>query len=187
MLALALHALVITYLSYEVGRLQPTYRLRDNITTVDIELQRRLSGADIAKVPPSSRKLRRPNREVKGEHEPAPFVTPNAGPNSTNTPSSAVGGEAAEARPIPAMKGLKGCSRLGMTRQERLDCEERRWANAESQPKLDLDPKGRYAADGEPFLSKRPTKGCRGRATGDVGAFGDDSNVRAGITCVMPF
>jgi hypothetical protein len=87
-----------------------------------------------------------------------------------------------------ALRRLRGCDRAQLTRDERERCEARRWVGpAPVAARLDLDPSRRYAENPEPFLSRRPTNGCRARATGDVDAMGDDGNARAGITCVKPF
>lgn len=87
-----------------------------------------------------------------------------------------------------ALRGLAGCDSPRLTREDRERCETRRWAaDGGADPKLNLDLHGRYAESTEPFLSRRPTKGCRVRATGDVSPGGDDGNVRAGVTCVVPF
>lgn len=87
-----------------------------------------------------------------------------------------------------ALRGLGGCDRVTMTREERERCEAERWARVgQASPRLNLDPSGRYAKNPEPFLLRRPKDGCRARMGGDVDAMGDDSNVRAGVTCVVPF
>lgn len=91
-------------------------------------------------------------------------------------------------RAQPALQGLGGCERAGLSRDERERCETRRWASADAPAKrLNLDPSGRYVEDTEPFLSRRPKKGCRVRATGDTNAMGDSGNAKAGFTCVVPF
>lgn len=87
-----------------------------------------------------------------------------------------------------ALQGLAGCERAGLSREERERCETRRWASADAPAtRLNLDPSGRYVEDAEPFLSRRPKKGCRVRAAGDTNAMGDSGNARAGFTCVIPF
>lgn len=86
------------------------------------------------------------------------------------------------------LRGLAGCDSPRLTREERERCDARRWAQrGPADPKLNLDISGRYVENPEPFLSRRPTKGCRVRATGDVSPMGDDGNARAGVTCVVPF
>lgn len=105
---------------------------------------------------------------------------------------AAPGAEALAAAVRPGSRGLRGlaadCTRAGLTRDERERCEARRWTGgAAVTARLNLDPTGRYAENPEPFLSRRPTEGCRLRATGDVGPFGDDQNARAGVTCVKRF
>jgi hypothetical protein len=87
-----------------------------------------------------------------------------------------------------ALRGLRDCDRRDLSREERERCEVRRWASVTAdQPRLNFDVHGRYAEDPEPFLSRRPKKGCRIRATGDADVMGDSGAARAGVTCVIPF
>lgn len=115
-------------------------------------------------------------------------VTP-AAPDLPVAPRIAPPGDGALAGQAQrALQGLGGCERAGLSREDRERCETRRWASADAPAKrLNLDPSGRYVEDTEPFLSRRPKKGCRVRATGDANAMGDSANARAGFTCVVPF
>lgn len=86
------------------------------------------------------------------------------------------------------LQGLAGCDPARLSREARERCETRRWAALGPGPsKLNLDPSGRHVENPEPFLSRRPTKGCRVRAAGDADTMGDTGNARAGFTCVVPF
>jgi hypothetical protein len=115
--------------------------------------------------------------------EVAPFTLGDASANAT-----APGEADLAARGRQALRGLRGCDRAELTRQQHQDCEAQRWGKAAPvTARLNLDLAGRYAKNPEPFLLRRPKKGCRARMGGDVDAMGDDSNVRAGITCVKPF
>jgi len=59
---------------------------------------------------------------------------------------------------------------------------------APADPRLNLDPSGRYTKKNlEPYLSRPPEKGCRARLTGETDVRGDDENLRAGVTCVKRF
>lgn len=125
-----------------------------------------------------------------------PFQPPSPLPSDLDaapSPSSGVVPEgAASDAPSPVtrgtLRGLAGCDRPSLTRQERDRCEADRWAGvAPVAPRLNLDPSGRYAKDPTPYLSRRPEKGCRVRLTGEVDARGDDENMRAGVTCVKRF
>jgi hypothetical protein len=112
--------------------------------------------------------------------EVAPFTPGDALPDTTAPSEADVAAK--------ALRGLRGCDRVELTRQEREDCEAQRWARAAPvTARLNLDLSGRYAKNPEPFLLRRPKKGCRARMGGDPDARGDDSNVRAGVTCVKPF
>lgn len=146
-------------------------------------------------VPPSEPKLlrskvrptlRRPYRDA---------TTPSTAPVASQPPPSASTGGVSPIAPAPAeaqrpvLQGLRaGCDSVRLTREEREDCEAKRWAGlAPAAPRLNLDPTGRYARNPEPFLSRRPEKGCRARATGDTDGMGNDMNARAGVTCVKRF
>lgn len=137
--------------------------------------------------------LREPPRAAA--HRPAParvgerprrIAPPVPGPVA---PRLAADGDAAPHGPAQAaLRGLASCARADLTREAREACEARAWARERpALARLNLDPTGRYAENPEPFLSRRPTKGCRARTTGDVDALGDSGNVRAGVTCVIPF
>lgn len=109
--------------------------------------------------------------------EVAPFTPGDASPSPTEADVAA-----------RVLRGLRGCDRAELTRQEREDCEAQRWAKAAPvTARLNLDLSGRYARNPEPFLLRRPKNGCRARMGGDPDVRGDDSNVRAGVTCVKPF
>lgn len=188
--AVLLHVAAIFYLSYEAGRLKPDYRYLDEVPTFQIEVQqRRLTEQAPTPAPPAPPAPRaRMRRDIQDDTIPVPEPYLSSGIGAGPTPygaSSTARSKTGQAP--PALKALKRCDRLGLSREELEDCEARRWAEVEGRPKLQLDPAGRFNERTDPFLSRRPEKGCRGRATGDVGEFGDDSNVRGGITCVKPF
>ena len=118
-----------------------------------------------------------------------PLSAPN-GDVPPFAPGAAAPGEAERAAKRPqVLSGLRRCDPARLTLEERERCEAERWARVAAAPtaRLNLDPSGRYARNPEPFLLRRPKNGCRARAGGDVDVRGDDSNVRAGITCVVPF
>lgn len=114
---------------------------------------------------------------------PAP---PPASDASAPTPQ-----HASEGHPPPqgVLRGLRGCDGPDLTREERERCRTDLWARTAPTltARLDLDPAGRFAGHAEPFLSRRPSNGCRLRATGDTDVMGDSQGVRAGLTCVLPF
>lgn len=117
-----------------------------------------------------------------------------AWPSSRSSPDGAASNDAAPGaddlavRARQALRGRRGCDQARLTREARERCEAERWAHvAPLAARLNLDPSGRYATDPTPYLARRPKEGCRARMTGDVGGLGDDQNVRAGVTCVIPF
>ena len=139
-----------------------------------------------AKRPPPDRPDRR--REA-ASRTPAAAARPIPHEPSAVAPRIAADrGDGLAGRGQQVLRRLAGCERPNLTREEREACERRRWGR--DQPalaRLNLDPTGRYAENPEPFLSRRPEKGCRVRATGDIDAMGDSGNARAGVTCVIPF
>lgn len=147
----------------------------------------------VSLVPPPLRADRgTPPRRLPVRREPrettvAPRIAvpqPDAAPRP---PGPTIPGDDPSARARQALRGLAGCDRPGLSRDERERCETRRWAATPPPARLDLDPTGRYAENPEPFLSRRPAKGCRVRAAGDIDAMGETGNVRGGVTCVVPF
>ena len=136
---------------------------------------------------------RSPNRDALARAQPVLPIQPLAplSPNGGVAPftTSATPGEAGVgAKGLQALRGLRGCDLARLTPEERERCETERWARVQPvTPRLNLDPTGRYAKNPEPFLSRRPTDGCRARLTGDVDPMGNDMAGRAGITCVIPF
>ena len=137
---------------------------------------------------------RRPNdREPSARTAPEQPIASAASSRASDNiaPSAPSGAEAGQDEAMAgvrrALRGLK-CDREQLSREEQEQCETQRWARAAPvTARLNLDPTGRFAKNPEPFLSRRPKKGCRLRLTGDVDAMGDDMNSRAGITCVKRF
>jgi len=141
--------------------------------------------------PPRPESARTERREAP-RRTPLQLHAPVAAPPGVETlplaPQAAPPPDALPGAARQALRGLAGCDNPRLTREERERCDARRWAKAApADPKLNLDLTGRYAVNPEPFLSRRPTKGCRARATGDVDPMGDTGNARAGVTCVVPF
>lgn len=92
-----------------------------------------------------------------------------------------------------ALRGLVDCrpamlDRLSPGARER--CEQRLAGDpalrAAAGPRLNLDSTGRFAETDEAYLARRPKKGCKVRAAGDVDAMGQHG-ATGGVTCVMPF
>ncbi len=52
--------------------------------------------------------------------------------------------------------------------------------------RLNLDPRGQYAENPEPYLVRMPKNGCKVRAAGDAGPMGQQG-VAAGVTCAWSF
>ena len=91
-----------------------------------------------------------------------------------------------------ALRGLLGCEHAalaGLTSEERERCRERLGAEAGRAGgvgRLNLDPRGAFATDAEPYLARKPRNGCKPRAAGDVGAMGE-IGAAGGVTCAWSF
>lgn len=110
--------------------------------------------------------------------------TPFASPPSPSVDTA----PAADAQRV--LRNLSGCDpgrwdRLSFDARAR--CEARAQRGVADGGRLELDPSGRYAADEQPFLSRKPKNGCRARAAGDVDGYGDSGHVRAGVGCAFSF
>lgn len=96
-----------------------------------------------------------------------------------------------------ALRALVGCSHAALTRlsaEEQARCRDREVAALTVEGnapllRLNLDRRGAYAENPEPYLSRRPKKGCKPRAAGDVAAapMGGQEGVAAGVTCGWAF
>jgi hypothetical protein len=181
-----LHAVLLVLLVRYAAQGTPTYREPPTIQAMLVPADRQGPAHRDRIRPPSS-----DDRDALARTAPVPPVQavaplPGEGAPNTTAPNTVPPSEADVA--ARALRGLRGCDRVELTRQEREDCEAQRWAKAAPvTARLNLDLSGRYARNPEPFLLRRPKNGCRARMGGDVDAMGDDSNVRAGVTCVKPF
>lgn len=135
--------------------------------------------------PPKDHGLPGPTRP---ENLVSPVVAPASAENVQPAPGDALRpGDEPRAGPQRTLRGLGGCDQRRLTREEREQCETQAWSRAGPDMRLNLDPTGRFAKNPEPFLSRRPDKGCRIRLTGEDDPRGDDMNARAGVTCVKRF
>jgi type IV secretory pathway VirB10-like protein len=80
-----------------------------------------------------------------------------------------------------------------LTQEERARCLADWEASAERaavkwpSPQLNLDPKGRFVRETQPYLERKPKNGCKVRAGGTpVPAFGDQG-VATGVACAFSF
>jgi hypothetical protein len=175
----ALHAALAVLLGYFLSK-TPTYTEPRAIQVTLVAPARREAPPRTERDQPRRLTPRPPVASAGAEVAPLP-VAPAPG-----VAGPAADGEAGRGQRV--LQALGRCDRAGLSREERERCETGRWARAgPANARLNLDASGRYAENPEPFLSRRPTKGCRARATGDVNAMGDPGNARAGVTCVIPF
>jgi len=80
-----------------------------------------------------------------------------------------------------------------LTQEERARCLADWGASAEKaaakwpSPQLNLDPRGAYARETQPYLERKPKNGCKARAGGSpVPQFGDQG-VATGVACAFSF
>lgn len=183
-----LHAVLLVLLVRYAARGTPTYREPPTIQAMLVPPDRPGPAPRDRIRPPSSDARDAPARSAP--LLPVQAAAPRPGEVAPFTPGDALPGIPPSEADVAAkaLRGLRACDRAELTRQEREDCEAQRWAKAAPvTARLNLDLSGRYAKNPEPFLLRRPKNGCRARMGGDVDAMGDDSNVRAGVTCVKPF
>lgn len=98
-----------------------------------------------------------------------------------------------EAAGAQALRGLLDCRPANLDRltaEARERCERRLAGDptlrTASSPRLNLDASGRHAPDDEPYLARRPKKGCKVRAAGGADPMGKQGAV-GGVACVMRF
>lgn len=129
--------------------------------------------------PPRPHAAKSPERAALRREEPALAPPPAAGQ-----------GEAAAATPPAvrrALRGLIGCRLADLTDEERQRCDER-LAAAEDRigRKLDLNPRGAFAREADPYLARRPKNGCKARAGGDADPAGKQG-AAVGLSCAWAF
>lgn len=101
-------------------------------------------------------------------------------------------GETAPAAGVrQALRGLLGCRHAtlaGLSQEERERCQERLGAMVDQErgPKLDLDTRGAFARDPDPYLARKPKNGCKARAGGDVAPTGEHG-AALGVGCAWAF
>ncbi|MGA0606510.1 hypothetical protein ACO2Q0_10960 [Phenylobacterium sp. VNQ135] len=91
------------------------------------------------------------------------------------------------------LRGLMDCRPANLDRlspEARERCERRLAGDpalkSASGPGLNLDPSGRYVQEEQPYLARRPKKGCKARAGATRDPMGKQGPA-TGIACAMPF
>lgn len=170
------HAIVFAAMVWNVGT-QPAYPVAPVML---IELTPRPP-----RPRPSPREPRAPPPRVLAR--PAEIPPPDAAAPSIVQPR-----RPGEAGVRNALRGRVGCDRaalLAMTSSEREACLDRLAKARETDPKmarLDLDPRGRFATEAEPYLARKPKNGCKVGAGGDVAPFGEQG-AAVGLNCAWSF
>jgi hypothetical protein len=91
----------------------------------------------------------------------------------------------------PVLRGLLGCEHAALaqlTPEERERCSARLAARAEPsvRTRLDLDVRGDFTGNPDPYLARKPHNGCKIGAGGDTGVLGKQG-AAAGVACARPF
>jgi hypothetical protein len=180
--AAAFHALVLVLLTWRLG-LQPEAPAPP-IVNIDLTppwrphvVSPRLDREGRRRAPATARPVGRAD-EPRG----APPVA------ATGLARSADGAAAEAVRPV--LRGLLGCEQarlLGLTAEERQHCLDRlAEARAAAPTTLNLDARGAFGREPEPYLARKPTRGCKPRAAGDAGPMGNEG-AAAGLACAWSF
>jgi hypothetical protein len=180
--AIGLHAIALAFLAWKLG---PEPRLAPApVMNIELTPRRPASPHDRPKPAP-----RRPAVAKAPPHGPQLHEPPEAPTPAPIPPGApAEGGKGAAIRPI--LRNLLGCRNsglAGLTAEERQRCAEQlAHGRGEAPGRLDLDPRGGFAADPEPYLARKPKNGCKTRAAGDVGVMGQQG-AAAGVACAWAF
>ena len=135
-----------------------------------------------------------PQRRTEPPPRPHAARSPERAPIQRQDPDVAArpagAGEAAPAAPPAlrrALRGLIACRLADLTDEERQRCDER-LAAVEDRigRKLDLDVRGDFGRDPDPYLARRPKNGCKARAGGDADPAGKQG-AAVGIGCAWAF
>lgn len=91
----------------------------------------------------------------------------------------------------PVLRGLLGCDHaalLGLTAEERRRCLDQLPGEARQAvaPRLNLDLHGAFGRPAEPYLARKPSKGCKAAAAGDADPMGK-VGATAGLKCAWSF
>lgn len=159
--------------------------------TMNVQLTRPLhSRAPVAKRSPQ------PAREAGGLAAPrtAPFqILPaperNAAPGDIAQPLAGRDGDVR--RVLRALLGCEHARLAALSAEERERCLDQMTEAGANEPgsvfaRLNLDVRGAYGKDPQPYLNRRPKKGCKARAAGDVTPAGQEGPT-AGIDCAWSF
>ena len=137
--------------------------------------------------PPPRPRPKRPDASVPFSRPPssAPAAPPDSVP-PRHGPSSPETDAAGAAR--SALRAALGCEHadfLGLSTEERQRCQDR-MRRASPPFQVNLDPRGFYLVNPEPYLTRKPKNGCKVRVAGDPGPAGQSGGA-AGVACGLSF
>lgn len=181
----AVHAGLFLLLAWRLGETPPV--AESPVMVVELTPWPARQPPNAAPAQPQSAARRRDEREVVARPSLPPL--PGAAP-----PAPFATGEAQAGPAGHALRGLLDCRPSNLHRlpaKARERCERKLAGDpalrtASAGPRLNLDPSGRYVREEEPYLARRPKKGCKVRTAGDVDAMGEHG-AAGGVACVIPF
>jgi hypothetical protein len=98
-------------------------------------------------------------------------------------------GAEGDARVRNALRGRVGCDSanlVNLSPAERQACLDRLAKGGGGRMPLNLDRRGDYAKNLQPYLERRPRNGCKARAGGDKAPMGEEG-VAGGLSCAWSF
>lgn len=177
------HLIVFSLLVWRLGTEPPLAQA----PVMNVEL-----APPLRRTPPQQKPAqRRPERTAIGKAAASPSPEVLARPPDAVTAGPPLpGGDAVQ----QTLRGLVGCQPAVLARltpEARRRCEAQ-MATASKRDLgkaaagLNLDLRGDYARNPEPYLNRRPKNGCKPRAAGDVGPMGQQG-AAAGVSCSWDF
>jgi hypothetical protein len=179
------HVLVIFLLVWRLGAMPPLAET----PTMNVQLTRALPKPRPEKAPRTVAPRAGPGSRSKSPLHLTPQPDEQA---LVGVPAPLAAGPEGDVR--RALRGILGCQHADLARlspEERQRCLDRMasaGSNERGAPiaRLNLDIRGTYAKDPEPYLNRRPKHGCKPRAAGDVSPAGKEG-AEAGIDCAWSF
>lgn len=142
--------------------------------------------------PPEPREAPR-RAEPAERHRPQITARPSLPPPPGIAPPAAAPFETGDVQGGQVLRGLMDCRPANLDRlspEARERCERRLVGDpalkSASGQRLNLDPSGRYVQEDEPYLARRPKKGCKVRAGATRDPMGKQGPA-TGVACAMPF
>lgn len=178
----AAHAVVLVLLAWHLGRAPPPAEA----PAFNVELVT-LPPREPRKPPAQGDRAARTEAALRLHI--APVVTPSADALPI-VPPPAPDGEAGVRQALRGRLGCQHAALVDLSPEERRRCQESLAVASgrpdPAAPKLNLDRRGTFAENPEPYLSRRPKNGCKVRAAGTADPMGKEGPA-AGVSCAWSF